>query len=371
MANIPDDILHLCILPQLPVKSLIRFKCVSKSWQTLISSPDFIRLHHRHALSSDENRLLIVSDRFSPQFHVHELDSLLAPPLLLTYPCTKQVVVNVVASCDFFLLLSCSLQYTAYSQTVALVLLNPSTGSYYKIRHQSTPIEPHRKIYGLYHDDANDDYKIVRITYTFDRSANREVLVYGFKTNSWKLVERKLDRFYFMVGDVAVIGHLLYTVFRIRSVDSEEIRIGCFDIVAERWTNDVLLPEYMVNNYHSYEDLFVLDGLLCIAGENKDKTDTYYSVWVRKEYNVKESWVKLINIDINGCCWRYFPITYRTGSRHELLCKPGCELLCWYNIRDGEDKQVKFDGYKPISLHVCRGSLVTFPGGQRINLRRF
>ncbi|KAK9699586.1 hypothetical protein RND81_08G183500 [Saponaria officinalis] len=376
MANIPDDILHLCILPRLPVKSLTRFKSVSKSWQTLISCPDFIRLHHRHALSSDENRLLIVSDDgLSPGFHVHELDSLLAPPLLLTYPgpatCTKQVDVKVVASCDFFLLLSCSLRHTESSPTDALVLLNPSTGSYYEIRHQSKPIGSDLTIYGLYHDDANDDFKIVRITDCFFRLAIREIMVYTFKTNSWKLIERKLDTFYAMACDIAVIGHLLHTVFRFLSTGSEEIRICCFDIVAERWTNDIPLPEYMVNTCRSYEDLFVLDSsLLCVAGENKEEMGTY-SVWVMKEYGVKESWVKLMDIDVNRCCWGYFPITYRTGSRHELLCKPACRLLCWYNIRDNESKYVKFDGYKPISLHVCKGSLVTFPGGQRINLHRF
>ncbi|GFP82038.1 F-box protein at3g17710 [Phtheirospermum japonicum] len=42
--NIPEDIIRT-ILSRLPVKSLLRFRTVSKSWNTMISDPRFARLH--------------------------------------------------------------------------------------------------------------------------------------------------------------------------------------------------------------------------------------------------------------------------------------------------------------------------------------
>ena len=43
--SLPDDILFDNILSQLPVKSIIRFRCVSKSWYSNITNPIFITKH--------------------------------------------------------------------------------------------------------------------------------------------------------------------------------------------------------------------------------------------------------------------------------------------------------------------------------------
>ncbi|XP_023918879.1 putative F-box protein At5g42430 [Quercus suber] len=45
--SIPDDVV-LNILGRLPVKSVIRFRCVSKSWDSSITTPYFISTHLNH-----------------------------------------------------------------------------------------------------------------------------------------------------------------------------------------------------------------------------------------------------------------------------------------------------------------------------------
>ncbi|KAF3957208.1 hypothetical protein CMV_017757 [Castanea mollissima] len=52
--HIPQEVI-VKILSQLPVKSLIRFRCVSRTWFSLISCHDFITLHHSRALSNTRN----------------------------------------------------------------------------------------------------------------------------------------------------------------------------------------------------------------------------------------------------------------------------------------------------------------------------
>lgn len=54
VAVLPNDIIVSHILPKLPVKSLVRFKCVCKSWRSLICNPSF---SDQHLALSKELRL--------------------------------------------------------------------------------------------------------------------------------------------------------------------------------------------------------------------------------------------------------------------------------------------------------------------------
>ncbi|XP_074313466.1 F-box protein CPR1-like [Silene latifolia] len=415
MATLPTDV-QSYILTKLPAKSLGRFKCVSKSWQTLISSPNFIRLYHQHALSSDTNRYIVFIEnrdtrRYSDTLQLHHLNSSLAPPLVCPFSCPKPQSANmapckvkIVASTEFFLLTRCDSNESSLDFS-SLVLVNPTTGSYYTLPFDKKPssygsLKASSLKYGLCFDEANDNYKVVRIIeYEYETESEsddifhgmitkREVVIYSMKKNKWKKIERKRTRSYRMKGDIAVVGRLLHTIFHYSGNDltKEEFRIGCFDIIAEEWVHDVTLPP--VQNLNGY-DLHVFEGLLCISGSDKESvaagTYTSYSVWVMKEYGVEDSWVKLMSIVSNKI---YRPIAYREGSKHELLCligdesddpfsrkiNTGASMFTWYNLRDIEETRAEFyggpgDGDQFSSGHILRGSLVCFPGGQNWPMR--
>ncbi|KAL6141252.1 hypothetical protein ACLB2K_059542 [Fragaria x ananassa] len=55
----PNDVL-IDILVRVPVKSLLRFRCVSRIWNSLISSPAFIITHLNQALLQQTNRKLLL-----------------------------------------------------------------------------------------------------------------------------------------------------------------------------------------------------------------------------------------------------------------------------------------------------------------------
>ncbi|KAL7142580.1 hypothetical protein ABFS83_08G132800 [Erythranthe nasuta] len=58
MPNLPSELVE-DILRRLPVKSLKRFRAVTKKWRSLIDSDRFVKLHLRHSLASLSNRHLI------------------------------------------------------------------------------------------------------------------------------------------------------------------------------------------------------------------------------------------------------------------------------------------------------------------------
>ncbi|KAK3437513.1 hypothetical protein EUGRSUZ_C02180 [Eucalyptus grandis] len=58
-SDLPEEIL-IQILLKLPVKSLVRFRCVSKSWDSLITHPSFVSLHLRHAMAGHDRSVILL-----------------------------------------------------------------------------------------------------------------------------------------------------------------------------------------------------------------------------------------------------------------------------------------------------------------------
>ncbi|XP_074271825.1 F-box protein CPR1-like [Silene latifolia] len=367
MANIPTEVVESCILPRLPVKTLIRFKCVSNSWKTLISSSEFCRLHYRHA-----NRLLVTSVDGDTLLEVHNLDSPLDPPFLCPYPDLEQLsrfreVTTILASCEFFVLVG----YLAPHRVERLFLVNPSTLSYQGIIVQRGFNRGYVK-YGLYFDEANDDCKVVRIS-DFDLRNDQyswKIEIYSSKINKWRLIEDKLivsspfDRMEYF-NSVACLNNLVYLI----TDPYVEQRIHCFDIQAERWRNDIVYPHEIL-----YLEICVLNGSLCVLGidtsNDEDLCTETYSVWVFNESDsFKETWVKLMSIVAKNCgvVSEYHPIAYRKGSQHELLCQRhygGWELFCYDLKHKVATKPEEFNvvARHNSHYHLCKESLITFHG---------
>ncbi|KAL0001070.1 hypothetical protein SO802_014851 [Lithocarpus litseifolius] len=100
-SNLPPELIA-DILPRLPVKSLTRFKGVSKSWATRISDPDFVKTHLHRA----QFRRILLSSANSLYSIDHETDDLAAavdlhyPRDQIQNPKPQSHAVQIIGSCN-------------------------------------------------------------------------------------------------------------------------------------------------------------------------------------------------------------------------------------------------------------------------------
>ncbi|KAL4286398.1 hypothetical protein S83_065609 [Arachis hypogaea] len=118
------------ILIWLPVKSLIRFRCVSKQWLSLISNSRFANLNYDAADVAPPNkntRLLYLSSEV-PEAHCVDVEASILCDYALQLPLScRHFNLSILGSCKGFILLR------IHVDGAALLLWNPVTGSHKSI----------------------------------------------------------------------------------------------------------------------------------------------------------------------------------------------------------------------------------------------
>ncbi|KAH0649873.1 hypothetical protein KY284_029785 [Solanum tuberosum] len=165
------------IFSRLPVQSLLRFKCVSKLWMTLISEPYFKIKHLNHARNDDNSQKILVNQWYYHIDKVEQVQKLDCPDkhlqLLEIYP-------TLYCCGDGLALMEI---YSYPNKHLQLLLRNPST--------RESIVLPYPKIFpddyctwGLGYDSTSDDYKILKI----DNKSRSEIL--ALKSGSWRLMDK-------------------------------------------------------------------------------------------------------------------------------------------------------------------------------------
>ena len=137
MSNLPLDIIT-DILSRLPVKSLVRFLCVSNPWYILINGQAFIKLHLHRSIESKIDRTLIVQeqnacipfDYFTVSFHD---ENRFGKPLEIYQPLhCSNMSTDILSCCDGLVCI-----YNQWGEEIAI--WNPLIRKYRKL--PSEPIE--------------------------------------------------------------------------------------------------------------------------------------------------------------------------------------------------------------------------------------
>ncbi|KAF3674659.1 putative F-box/kelch-repeat protein-like isoform X2 [Capsicum annuum] len=269
MPNLPAELITEILL-RLPVKSLLKFTSVCKSWLSLISSPEFVKNHLLLSATNKDYNHHGVMFNFARLCEPKQqgikdcsLTSLLNHPVTeafdLDYPDkTLGDFPRLVGSVNGLVCLA----MTHYGGLIDLFLWNPSIRKHKKLPNYrpyvfSRYLEDEYSDYqfGFAYDELQDDYKVV------GRVRGIEVKIYSLRSDSWRLD-----------------------------------RISSIDLANEKWAviekpcnfkggrNSVMLGVLR-------SDLSVFcNYLMSLASPCRA------DIWVMKEYGVKESWTKMFTV---------------------------------------------------------------------------
>ncbi|XP_027166291.1 F-box/kelch-repeat protein At3g23880-like [Coffea eugenioides] len=301
--HIPPDII-IEILTRLPAKSLRRFECVSQSWLSLISSPDFTEGQLRYRASVDNKSLLVFSkdsEGYSAKYF--SINSLLNEKeatdvvQLDHWPAgfTHEYVTNL-GSCNGLLCIASisqtSFPWILHARNCNFFLWNPSVGKIKILPNLGTQLNDDCCYvgYGFGYDEVNDDYKVMGIICS--RTAQRTLYVYTTKTGIWR---RTAENFH---GDIpwdcspgAFVNGRLHWALKKRTNGSDVVS---FDLATEKF--GMLDGPYHDNSY-AYVKIF--EASLGMFVDKVEGNSGVCEVWVMKDYGVTDSWTKVFALPWN------------------------------------------------------------------------
>ncbi|KAK4712484.1 hypothetical protein R3W88_006997 [Solanum pinnatisectum] len=263
------------ILSRLSVKSLLRFECISKSWNTLIFEPYFIKKHlNTHAKNQNSQKLLITPSATR----------------------SKPIDGRVYCCCDGLFFIGFWIYWNNEEVEPSILLLwNPSTGESI-ILPSHVEIPPREEyVYGLGYDATSDDYKILRID-THDEIPD-EIL--ELKSGSWRQIEETSDRMSFTkISDRELCLAFLHGAFHWIGHCPRDSVVS-FNISNEMY-GEIPLPGILSSPRLVEVGRLVEMGVSVLGGElflyHKHEN---FDIWVPKDYVVKESWMKWFTIPIS------------------------------------------------------------------------
>ncbi|GLU15702.1 hypothetical protein SLE2022_321720 [Rubroshorea leprosula] len=364
MSKLPLDVISDIFL-RLPVKTLVRFKCLSKPCCAVIDDRDFIRLHLYRSKKTKSNLGLILK---ALNLYTVDFDTLDAA-VSIDHPFSFACGTEAFGSCNGLIALR--------NSEKCLALFNPSTK---KLRQLPvSPIElPNDSsksgyvFYGFGQDVISNDYKVVRMV-QFYRIENDEegsffdyeVKVYSLNNNSWKKISnlpcylRFLFLFFYHLlhrrGYGVLVSGVLHWVLPPRSETSGRNMIVGFDLGTEEFLQ---VPQAENTDENFLLDVGVLDGCLCmICNYNQFSVD----ILVMKEYGLKESWTWLLSIQKTtpADAVKFLrPLAY-SKNLTKVLLEMDSQKLVWYNLEKKRMRTVKIDGAPDtFSAEIFVGSLI-------------
>ncbi|XP_071731222.1 F-box/kelch-repeat protein At3g06240-like [Rutidosis leptorrhynchoides] len=298
--RLPPDLIE-AILHFLPVKSLGRFKSVSKRWYSLISSQEFIKTHIRNLIKNYPNPnpthlILDHLDGYSTSTSTYSVDikQLNAQPTPATLIAKRLIfqepLFEILGSCNGLLL--------ANDKYHNLYLVNPLTRKSLIVPDFDPSMDNSWNMYPtdettnkFGYDSSTDDYKVISIPYNGVPDSDPDTKfarMYSLRNNSWHMLpifsyERDI------YGPGVLLNNNLH--WFVDSRHSTTTTIAAFNLASEEF-HEIEFPDSV--NRAITSKLCALGGKLVVIVR---RGEFDYESWVMKEYGVLNSWTKLCVIN--------------------------------------------------------------------------
>ncbi|KAL0709553.1 hypothetical protein Bca4012_016531 [Brassica carinata] len=354
MATLPMDTVA-DVFHRLPATTLVRCRVLSKPCCSLIDSPDFIASHLKRTLETGDHIMILL--RTHLRLRTVYLD---APdkPSIVDHPLRTGGFTEVFGSVDGIIGLT--------NSPTDLALFNPSTRKIHRL--PVAPLDfPESSItreyvfYGLGHDSASDDYKVVRMIQSKDRVDESygypfEVKVFSLKSNKWKRidllpedVEILFDNFYFQLlyrrGNGVLAGNSLHWILIHNEGHFGMNTIVRFDLATE----ELGLVSFSHDVYCKGMDIGVLDGCLCMMCYNELR---HAEVWIMREYGGE--WSKFVSVPQpeTVISFEYVrPLVY-SKDRSKILMEINNGKLFWFVLASKSFEMLRINVSEGLQLNA-------------------
>ncbi|KAI3437267.1 F-box domain-containing protein [Psidium guajava] len=175
------------ILLLVPAKSLVRFKCVSKRWLSIISGPHFSRRHARLHANSKVSGVFLRRTLSEHQFLPLAADSLCGCPFKCLDFVPDPAGLKISQSCNG-LLLCCSFRKIGFQRNY--YVFNPTTRQFVMLPHLGGASSCATTVYGV--SLALDPYKsshydVVCVRSTVESAFFYQIEIYSSREREWRL----------------------------------------------------------------------------------------------------------------------------------------------------------------------------------------
>lgn len=374
----------LYIFSRLSITSIMQSRFVCRSWQNLSLDRNLVSLHLSRVAERDPLLIFRCDFPIGKKLCFAELtgtsDDLKGIVKKIDLPFSASMPeFTVEGSCKGLLCLCDSL----YKDSV--YIYNPFT-NHYKELPKTRQYKEERVVCGFGYYPETNQYKVVKIVYyeirnTGDGPSRRirtadnlesEVLVYNSGGNTWRNIGRVPYCVYRLQGAPFIHGRLHWMALGVYQ-NVRGLIIISFDLADEKF-EEVPRPDFNSPFDCTNYGLVSLKGYLSAVayeyGKYKD-----LEIWFMKEYNVKESWIKVFriggkipespstNLQKPSEIWRNSSIRPLVSvlcilNNGEVLIEYKVGRLALYNPRSGRYKDINFEGMPSIfETFLNEGSL--------------